>query len=189
MGEKNSRPIIHTRDGRCWFSFDLCCATPLGRRCQSMRACAALPRQEEWEWEWEGGILEENSCPIYLSGIIDRPYRVVREDIGWWAKEGRGERKGIFCNSGFFEIQKGKEDMWIWITVVVDAFCFFLYSERKNENILHIFPMICVKYYIQELFILILKNYSIINIFYYWFKNLLFFFKKCCIIIGVLWKY
>ena len=53
-----------------------------------------------------GAILEENSCPIYLSGIIDRPYRVGREDIGWWAKEGR---KGnaciwIFCNSGFFEI-------------------------------------------------------------------------------------
>lgn len=43
MGEKNSRSIIHTRDGRCWFSFDLCCATPLGRPCQSMRACAALP--------------------------------------------------------------------------------------------------------------------------------------------------
>lgn len=43
MGEKNTRSIIHTRDGRCWFSFDLCCATPLGRPCQSMRACAALP--------------------------------------------------------------------------------------------------------------------------------------------------
>lgn len=48
-----------------------------------------------------GAILEENSCPIYLSGIIDRPYRVGREDIKWWAKEGRSGWTRVY---GYFII-------------------------------------------------------------------------------------
>lgn len=117
--------------------FMLCHAT---RSSLSIDACVRRSAPSEGGGVGEA-ILEENSCPIYLSGIIDRPYRVGREDIGWWAKEGR---KGnaciwIFCNSGFFEI---------YIYVIL----YYMY------NIYYMLYYIYMLILIQELIILFFKK-------------------------------
>lgn len=59
---KNSplRSIIHTRDGRCWFSFDLCCAAAATRVVVS---CQSTTRARSSDRRMGGGgeILEETA--------------------------------------------------------------------------------------------------------------------------------
>ena len=73
-----------------------------------------------------GAILEENSCPIYLSGIIDRPYRVGREDIGWWAKEGRSEWTRVY---GYFVILDFLKSIYMlyYIICITYIICYIIY--------------------------------------------------------------
>lgn len=67
----------------------------------------------------------------------------------------------------FLKSRREKRICEFELRLLLMHFVFFYILKGRMRIYCILFPMICVKYYIQELFILILKNYSIINILYY----------------------
>lgn len=56
------RSIIHTRDGRCWFSFDLCCAAAATR----VVSCQSTTRARSSDRRMGGGEILEETAVQYI---------------------------------------------------------------------------------------------------------------------------